>query len=535
MTQSTRALIVPTSVARPKRCAIYTRVSTWKQEETGTSLESQLDHCRRHAAALGYVVAPEHVFRDTASGAVWRERPALQRVLAAVRAGEIDVVLSFALDRLSRDQQHVAVIVDMIEDAGARLELVTEDFEQTAIGRFLRSAKAFVAEIEREKIEERTLRGKLTRVRSGKVHNHSAELYGYRRDKARGVRVVYEAEAEIVRRIFSWAAEGVPLRSIMRRLNETGVPTPSDSKRGGGAEGRTRWGHGVLYRVLTNPAYKGEAVAWRYRRTGNGKVELRPEAEWIPLPAEATPAVVSPALWTAVQDRLRRNVGDATRNNHRAYLLRGLVFCSVCGRRMYASPERGHRTYRCSSRDSAAGPCGGKRVPADAAEQWVWSEVAARLRDPDLVAREVAGMRASGPDPALLAERASIEGQLQRVERRQKRLVARLREIDDEDFPWKVYEEEVASAEREKLQHRAKLAETDHKIAAQEARVVQLESLADYCATVAANLDAFEFDDKRLALEAMEARVEANGREWTVAFSLPGKDRPAGEMNRTWS
>src|SRR5215211_1541488 len=133
-----------TPQASPRtRYAIYTRVSTSAQEENGTSLESQLAACHERVHANGGAVDPTHVFTDTASGASWRDRPALQTMLAALRAREVDVVLAYALDRLSRDQQHVAVIIDLIEESKARLELVTEDFEQSAVGKFIRSAKAF--------------------------------------------------------------------------------------------------------------------------------------------------------------------------------------------------------------------------------------------------------------------------------------------------------------------------------------------------------------------------------------------------------
>ena len=75
-------------------------------------------------------------------------------------------MLCYALDRLSRSQIDTAILVDRIESAGASLALVTEDFEKSATGTFLRGAKAFAAELEREKIGERTQRGRRARVAS---------------------------------------------------------------------------------------------------------------------------------------------------------------------------------------------------------------------------------------------------------------------------------------------------------------------------------------------------------------------------------
>lgn len=79
--------------------------------------------------------------------------------------------------------------------AGAQLEFVTEWFEDTAIGRFILASRAFIAEVEREKIAERTMRGKEERARSGKIPQGSARLYGYRYNPASGRREVDEPRA----------------------------------------------------------------------------------------------------------------------------------------------------------------------------------------------------------------------------------------------------------------------------------------------------------------------------------------------------
>ena len=509
----------PTSLVA-MRYAVYTRVSTSKQEETGTSLGSQLDACRDHAAARGGSVDPAHVYTDTASGAAWRERPALQSLLAAVRAGEVDVVLAYALDRLSRDQQHVAVIVDLIEEHGARVELVTEDFEQSAVGRFLRGAKAFVAEVEREKITERTVRGKLTRVRSGKVHNHGNDLYGYRRDKVRGVRDVHEPEAAVVRRIFAWAAAGDSLRGVVSRLNGEAVPSPAASK--GTRYGRpTFWGQGAVRRILTEPAYKGEPSAWRWRRLKGGKVELRPKSEWIALPGDTTPAIVTSETFDVVSRRLAANKGADTRNAARPYLLRGLIVCEVCGRKMRTSPERGRRTYRCSSRETPAGACGGKRVDADIVEAWAWAETRRTLEDRSVIEAEIAARHDSGPDPALVAERASLARLIERAEGQQERLMHLLR--DDVAMPVDLFRREIAAAEEEKRRLRGELATVDRQLAEDDDALASLQDVVDYCDAVVGHLDDADFDLKRLALEAVDAAVRADGRSFTLQCFLPGR------------
>ncbi len=90
------------------------------------------------------------------------------------------MVIAYAVDRLSRNQNQVGVLFDEVEQAGVLLEFVTENFEDTAVGRFIRSARAFVAEVEREKISERTTRGKTERARSGRIPQGNGKgIYGY--------------------------------------------------------------------------------------------------------------------------------------------------------------------------------------------------------------------------------------------------------------------------------------------------------------------------------------------------------------------
>jgi site-specific DNA recombinase len=95
------------------------------------------------------------------------------------------------------------VLFEEVQQADGRLEVVTEKFEDTAIGRFILAARAFMAEVEREKIAERTMRGKRERARHGRIPQAMGRgCYGYRYDERTGVRKIDEYQAEIIRRVF---------------------------------------------------------------------------------------------------------------------------------------------------------------------------------------------------------------------------------------------------------------------------------------------------------------------------------------------
>src|SRR5215212_2547014 len=170
------------------RAIVYSRVSTDAQERDGTSLETQERACIELVEQNGWLVTD--VIRDTASGFTL-DRPGIQRVLRLLHEGVADVVVAYAVDRLARDQVKLAVLVYEIQQADARLEFVTEKFEDTAVGMLILNVRGFAAQVEREKIAERTMRGKLECARSGRMPQGMGRgTYGYTYNSASGQREI---------------------------------------------------------------------------------------------------------------------------------------------------------------------------------------------------------------------------------------------------------------------------------------------------------------------------------------------------------
>ena len=446
------------------------------------------------------------------------DRPKLSHDRADIRAGKFQAVIVYAIDRLSRKIGHLAIISEEVERAGAKLISVTEEVDQTAQGMLMQSVKAYVAEVEREKIKERTLRGKRARLHAGKIHNVGRELYGYRRDKERAVRVIYEPEARIVSQIFQWVAlEAAGMQTVAKMLNRAGVPSPWASK----GEGQSPWNAKTIRDILRNPNYKGETVVWRYQ-TVKKRQTFRPDDECIRLPAGVTPAIVTPEVWQRAQERLETNKGEARRNEVRPYLLRGHIVCAECGARMYPIPngtrERPSRYYRCSM-GIRYSSCRALSIPADLCEDWAWEEVKRFLRNPDLIAAEAKRLQADGIDPQLTRDREVAQRALEQQTRGAQRLVRRLREADDQLAS--IIERELLEVEREKQQNFNTIAEFEALIARQEQAAVNLRTLHEYCRDVEQALEAFDFTEKRLALEALGAEIVGAGREWGLTAKFP--------------
>ncbi len=241
---------------RFRHAVIYCRVSTAAQED-GTSLDTQEARCRDYAEERGWVIIG--VYRDVYTGAELFDRPQLSALREVVRRREVDVVIAYALDRLTRNQAHLGVIVSEADYAGVTLEFVTERLEDTPEGRLLQSVRGYVAEIERLKIAERTQRGRRARTERGKLLPGGRPPYGYRwRDADKGALDIDPLTCSVVQRIFREYAAGVPLRTLADRLTSEGVST---------ATGRPKWVATTLRDMLRNPAYMGQARAWRYRST----------------------------------------------------------------------------------------------------------------------------------------------------------------------------------------------------------------------------------------------------------------------------
>jgi len=113
--------------------------------------------------------------RDSASGASL-DRPGIERLRLLLRQGSVDMIVAYAVDRRSRNQSHIGVLFDEVEQAGAQLQFVTEKFEDTAFGRLILTAPAFIGEVERAEIAERTMGIRMRRRRPGRFPREPAKV-----------------------------------------------------------------------------------------------------------------------------------------------------------------------------------------------------------------------------------------------------------------------------------------------------------------------------------------------------------------------
>ena len=303
------------------KAGIYPRVST-SQQEDGTSMETQEARCRLAAEQKGYEVPDDLIWRERWTGAEL-DRPMLNQVRQAARAGLLDALFVYVPDRLSREPVHLLMLLDEFQKCGVSLHFVEGISDSTPEGQLLMHVQGYAAQRERAQIAERAMRGKEAVARSGRLPNGTnTGLFGYDYDRVRKVRTVNEIEAAAVRLMFQLASEGVSLYQISRKMNQLNIKT----KKG------CAWPPSSVKRVLKNPAFTGVQFYGenRYRKVGNKRtVTPRPASEVIRIEG-FSPPIIDKYLFDVVQERMAVRQSMVT-GSKRRYLMTGFTRCLLCG------------------------------------------------------------------------------------------------------------------------------------------------------------------------------------------------------------
>jgi site-specific DNA recombinase len=390
-----------------KMAAIYARVSSEQQREEHT-IASQTAALIEFAQTHQLEVPKPWVFEDEGYSGATLERPGLERIRDLAAEGQIQVVLAYAPDRLSRKYAYQILLIEELARHGVETLFVKAPQGTSAEDQLLVQFQGMIAEYERAQILERSRRGKRHRARSGEISVMSGAPYGYRyirkTDDAPASYAVIEAEAHVVQRVYDmYTVEGLSIGAIVRRLNDEGVPTRKHC---------ARWERSTVWAMLRNSAYRGMAyfgktrIAARSRITRplrlrggmskrNSAGHERPRDEWIEIPV---PALVTEESFARAQELLQENKIRAKRRTITPSIVQGLVSCQKCGyafsRVSTSTTARKLHYYKCIGSDSwrkLGGPvCDNRRlVRQELLDQVVWAEVIRLLEDPTLIHQEL--------------------------------------------------------------------------------------------------------------------------------------------------
>jgi site-specific DNA recombinase len=243
------------------RCAIYTRKSTeYNLELAFNSLAAQREACEgyiKSQAHDGWRLIPGR-YDDGAFSGASLDRPALQQLLADVRAGKIDIVLVYKVDRLTRSLADFAKLIELFDAHGVSFVSVTQSFNtSSSMGRLTLNVLLSFAQFERELIGER-VRDKIAASKRKGIWVGGPVPLGYAAvDKKI---LVVPTEAEAVRTIFARYLELGSVRALAQDLDRRGIRSKPRRRSNGRTVGGGRFGVGALAYLLKNRFYIGEVV-----------------------------------------------------------------------------------------------------------------------------------------------------------------------------------------------------------------------------------------------------------------------------------
>ncbi len=372
------------------RCAIYARVSTDDQTRGDyNSLESQHDICRHLIGVHQHEGWQEtHFFEDPGFSGKNLERPGIQALIEAIKRREIDVVVTYKLDRVARSVRDFFDFWQLLEDHEANFVSATESFDTgTPAGRLMLNMLLGFGQYERELTAERISDKLAERAKRGKWAGGTIPL-GYDYDPQTKKLNANQDEAALVKRIYTLAAEWGDATMIAQQINDEGARTRQRVYQSRGGEkqvGGKRFRSDKIKQLVANPLYKGVV---RHR-----------DQEY---PGEHA-GIVSSKLWDKANESLNKRElepAPAVRQSdkHQA-ALKGLAHCGHCGNSLIPHPSgkkdangKQYLYYKCGcvNRDGQHSDCPLRSVPARPLEKIVVELIGELGRNPAIIKKSIA-------------------------------------------------------------------------------------------------------------------------------------------------
>lgn len=366
------------------RCAIYTRKSTEEGlDQDFNSLDAQREACAAYIASqgsLGWKLLPQHYDDGGISGG-HMDRPALLDLLRDIKAGKIDTVVVYKIDRLTRSLADFSKMVEIFDRHEVSFVSITQQFNTTtSMGRLTLNVLLSFAQFEREVTAER-IRDKIAASRKKGMWMGGRVPLGY--DVVNKQLVVNEAEAAIVRQLFQMYLQLKSVPKLKDECDGLRFKTKVQHQQNGKTVGGKPFSRGHLYTLLTKPLYIGQVVHRGMIYPGQHQ------------------AIVDPGVFDQVQALIDANAPDRKQaaNQSSPHLLTGLLFDETGDALSPTHATKKGKRYRyyTSHRLKTAGPSkpGGWRLAADQIENAVLTVIHDHLSNQSKVTELFCGAESS--------------------------------------------------------------------------------------------------------------------------------------------
>ncbi|MFA5604005.1 MAG: recombinase family protein [Bacilli bacterium] len=325
------------------KTAIYLRVSTEDQAKEGFSISAQKEKLTKYVEVNDWELY-DYFIDDGISGKNITDRPELTRLIELVKKKEINNVLVYKLDRLTRSVKDLINLIELFEQHECSFSSLTEKLDTSnAVGRMFIKIIGIFAEFERENLAERVSFGYEEKTRQGNYTNTNG-VYGYEYIIGKGNLVINEEEAELVRHTYQKYLNGKAMISIAKEYNQLEVPT----KRGG------NWSQSTIQSILTNNTYLGKVRYGVNKKIKNKAFIVESEHE----------PIIDEFTFNRVQEimKKRKHFNIKKFPSENAYF-GSVLRCSKCGSRFHPKQQKHNGklyiSYYCNNRQTAKCDCSG--------------------------------------------------------------------------------------------------------------------------------------------------------------------------------
>lgn len=512
-----------------KNVAIYARVSTQQQEEKHT-IDSQLFKLRE--MALNENLVKEYI--DNGWSGASLARPALDELRDDAKEKRFDTLYVYDPDRFSRNHIHLGILLEEFKKNGVTIVFALREYKDNPEDKLLFGMQGLIAEYEREKIKERTRRGKMQKARQGFVmSSHAPFGYNYikRNGGTNGSYAVNLEEKKTVELIFKLFLEIKSIRGVVTELYNRNIKPRN---------GKKYWAKSTIAKILSNPTYTGTTYYNKHYsyETDNGKKykkiiktgkKLRNKEEWVPIPVE--PLIEKELLYNT-QEILNFNKANI-RSATNTYLLTGLLKCGKCGSKYTGEPNKGHPVYRCNSRqrkNAIEEKCLNKQIQSSLIEETVWSELKKALLSPSIVLKQLNSLSKKFKNKKRTFEDSIQELDnliLNKIESKQKLLKAFSNNIiDEKDFNHTVNEinQEIKRFEKEKSEIQSQIDSIDDKPKKE-------QDIKSFLKTIKASLEKTNPQEKKNIVRLICEEIQFNDRNVLIKAIIPSSSSLSSTMS----
>ena len=542
--------------------AIYCRQSFYKEDSC--SIDMQIERSKAFCISQGW----DYIVYDIDKGYSGKDtdRPGFRQMMKDITAGNINYVVVYKLDRISRNLKDFFGLMEEFKSREVGFRSLTENFDTTTpMGRAMLAIIAVFAQLERETTAERVRDNMLDRFRLG-IWNGGPIPFGFLGDKttilvngkekAVSVLVQDETEAEYIKQFYGWYLE--PQGSYLsntKKANGLGIPTKSGKA----------WNPNQMQRIMKNPLYcvadqaayeyfstlgiemacdqsdfdGVHGLMWYNRRKPHKKTtRLKDQSEWV-VAVGGHPGIIPGKLFVKAQKKIvATTFAPARTGTGSKGLLASLIKCGKCGKAMvYADYNHGTwQYYKCRSKEQQGScVCSGQTVKGNELDQAVVTAIKQICADRAFledIARQAIKNTADNTKP-LLEDKHHLSGKLDALSAEQKELV---RALGKKTMPVELIEERIQEIEREKAPILKQMEEIDSKLDTQDWQKIDMEMVFGNLLRFNEVFDEMEFEEKRIFLRSIVKEIIYDkGKIKLLLYFLPEitSVNPSGSNNNS--